>query len=334
MLWTEKYRPVRCEEIKGQDSVMGHLCSFAESRSIPHLLLTGPHGTGKSSAVECLARRLYGDTWQENMTVLKTRDLFEQGKSYLEQEERFSHLYQKDASLITNFKHIVNWFASLRPLDAEFKLMVFEGAEGLTREAQQALRRIMERYSATCRFIFVTTNQSSLIPAITSRCLPLFFSPLSPDLVSSILRSILGREVPGRDIPEDELDLIIHVARGDLRMAIMLLQLYIESGEPLDLSLISQSETQKVAESAFASLRSGDFEAARRMVESLLIDYGMTGSEALVSLRRVVRQEYNHPLLVVRIADADQRLQHGGNEFIQLNALLANLLQGVRIPKE
>jgi len=51
----------------------------------------------------------------------------------------------------------VKWYASMRPLDAPFKLMVFEDAHALTFEAQQALRRTMERYSATCRFVFVTT---------------------------------------------------------------------------------------------------------------------------------------------------------------------------------
>ena len=126
--------------------------SFADAQSVPHLLISGPHGTGKTAAVECLAQRLYGETWEANTTIFSAADLLGKGRSALETDERFSMIYRKDRSLIVNFKQIVKWYASMRPLDADFKLMVFEDAESLTFEAQQALRRTMERYSA-CRFI-------------------------------------------------------------------------------------------------------------------------------------------------------------------------------------
>ena len=129
-------------------------------------MLTGPHGTGKSAAIRCFAERLYGENWEANTSIFQTADLFSQGKKLLEEDERYTHLYQKSQSLIVNFKYILKWYASMRPLDADFKLMVFEDAHALTREVQQGLRRIMEQYSGTCRFIFSTTNQSAIIPAI------------------------------------------------------------------------------------------------------------------------------------------------------------------------
>src|SRR5512136_1980610 len=190
MLWIEKYRSEKLIYIWGQDAVMRHLSSFAASKTVPHLILTGPHGTGKSVAIECFAKVLYQENWELNTSVFQTADLFSQGKAYLEQDDRYAHLYQKNQSLITNFKYIIKWYASLRPLDAEFKLMVFEDAHALTRDAQQALRRIMERASTTCRFIFSTTNQSAIIPPITSRCLPLYFSPLNPESMLSHLHMI------------------------------------------------------------------------------------------------------------------------------------------------
>ena len=181
MLWTERYRPVRLEDIRGQDRVIGLLVSCAASGTSPHLMFSGPHGTGKSAAIRCFAERLYGENWEANTSFFQTADLFSQGKKLLEEDERYAHLYQKSQSLIVNFKYILKWYASMRPLDADFKLMVFEDAHALTREAQQGLRRIMEQYSSTCRFVFSTTNQSAIIPAISSRCLPLFFAPVRSD---------------------------------------------------------------------------------------------------------------------------------------------------------
>jgi len=214
MLWIERYRPEKLTDIVGQDTAVSHLSSFAASGVVPHLILSGPHGTGKSAAIECLAKALYKENWELNTSVFQTADLFLLGKAYLEQDDRYTHLYQKNQSLITNFKYIIRWYASLRPLDAEFKLMVFEDAHTLTKDAQHALRRIMERASTTCRFIFSTTNQSAIIPPVASRCLPLFFSPVDQDSMLSHLRRIRERENSGLyPCTDDDLDLIAQAAQ-------------------------------------------------------------------------------------------------------------------------
>ncbi|WP_292521468.1 AAA family ATPase [Methanoculleus sp.] len=327
MLWSEVYRPGGCEEIVGQDEVVRHLMSFADKRSVPHMLISGPHGTGKTVAVECLAKRLYGETWEANTTILSAADLLGRGKSALETDERFALVYRKDRSLIVNFKQIVKWYASMRPLDADFKLMVFEDAEGLTFEAQQALRRTMERYSATCRFIIVTARPSAIIPAIASRCLPLFFAPLESGVVRARLQEILAAE--GATIPDDDLDLIVHAAQGDLRRAITYLQIAAGSDKDLDLAEVSRSETFNVATSAFDALRAGNFAAARRVAESLMIEYGLSAQEVVGELRQVIRRDYNHPALAIALADADHRLCHNANDFVQINALLARIAREV-----
>lgn len=268
MLWTEKYRPCTFLEILGQEPVVQHLSSFATSGTLPHLILTGPHGTGKSTAVRCLAKALYGDDWELNTSVFPVADLFSQGKSFLEQDDRYTHIYQKNQSLIVNFKYILKWYASMRPLDAEFKLMVFEDAHALTRDAQQALRRIMERTSTTCRFVFTTTNPSAIIPAISSRCLPLFFAPLSQDKTLGHLMDIRTRESTGSPAcTEDDLDLIVQAAAGDLRRAILLLQAALQYGRCDDLLTHTTSETGTVASQALNTLREGDVRGAVRRME-------------------------------------------------------------------
>jgi len=327
MLWSEVYRPKRCDEIIGQDEVVDCLVSFADAGSVPHMLISGPHGTGKTAAVGCLAKRLYGEDWEANTTVFSAADLLGKGRSALETDERFSLLYRKDLSLIVNFKQIVKWYASMRPLDADFKLMVVEDAGHLTFEAQQALRRTMERYSATCRFIFITTRPSAIIPAITSRCLPLFFSPLANHVVRARLTEILAAEAAV--LPADDLDLIVHAAQGDLRRAILYAQIAAGSGKDFDLAEVSRSETSNVAASAFDALRTGDFDAARRNAESLMIESGLSAREVVLELRQVIRREYNHPALAVALADADCRLCHNANDFVQVNALLARIAREV-----
>lgn len=331
MLWSEVYRPKGCEDIIGQDEVVRYLVSFAESGSVPHMLISGPHGTGKTVAVECLAKRLYTGNWEANVSTFSAADLLGRGRSALEADERFSHIYRKDQSLIVNFKYIVKWYASMRPLDAPFKLMVFEDAHDLTFEAQQALRRTMERYSATCRFIFITTRPSAIIPAIASRCLPLFFAPIESGIIRARLEEILAAEAA--TLPADDLDLIVHAAQGDLRRAIIYLQLAAGSGGDADLAEVlaevSRSETGNVAASAFDALRTGNFDAASRIAESLMIEYGLSAREVVHELRQVVRREYNHPALAVALADADHRLCHNANDFVQVNALLARIAREV-----
>jgi replication factor C small subunit len=327
MLWSEVYRPKGCEDIIGQDAVIRYIVSFAESGSVPHMLISGPHGTGKTVAVECLAKRLYADAREANVSTFSATDLLGRGRSALETDERFSHIYRRGQSLIVNFKYIVKWYASMRPLDAPFKLMVFEDAHALTFEAQQALRRTMERYSATCRFIFVTTRPSAIIPAIASRCLPLFFAPIESGLVRARLDEILAAE--SATLPDDDLDLIVHAARGDLRRAIIYLQLAVGTGEDFDLAEVSRSETGNVAESAFEALQAGNFDAASRIAESMMIEYGLSAREVIHELRQVIRREYNHPPLAIALADADHRLCHNANDFVQVNALLARIADEV-----
>jgi len=326
MLWIEKYRPDSFEEIIGQEQVTAHLRSAAVSGNVPHLLLTGPAGTGKSAAVSCLARLLYGERSDENHTVIQTADLFEQGKKYLENDERYTHLYRRDESLLANFKNITRWYASIRPLDAAFRLLVFEGASALTREAQQGLRRIMERYSATCRFIFVTSRPSAIIPAVSSRCLPFFFAPLSDAVVEQKLHGILAAEYGSSSpLSTDDIELIVQAASGDLRKAIMLLQVSAGAEDAADLVRCSRTETGQIAQSAMAAIEGRDLHAAFRRFETLMIEYGLTSREVLHEFRGAARKEYNDPRIAVAIAEADYILTHANNEYIQLNAMIARI---------
>jgi replication factor C small subunit len=326
MLWIEKYRPRTFEDIIGQEHVISRIQAGPKTGNVPHLLLSGPSGTGKSVAIECLSRELYGDRQQENTTVIMVSDFFEGGKRYLEGDERYAHVFRRDESLLANFKNITRSFASTRPLDTGFRLLVFEGASALPREAQQALRRTMERYSQTCRFILVTRRPSGIIPAISSRCLPFFFSPVPDELIEGHLRSILVSEfVSSSCLPDEDLDLIVRASKGDLRKAVMLLQ--VASGPEGRANLVSsfQTETGQLAQAALSAIACGDPKSAIRGLESMIIEYGLTSQEVLHEFRAAVRKDYHDPRIVVALAETDYSLTHCNNEYIQLNAMVARI---------
>lgn len=329
MLWIEKYRPASFCGIAGQDRAVAVLRSAAERRTVPHLLLAGPGGSGRMCAVRCLAAELYGEHADENTTVIATGDLFAEGRAYLEADERFAHLYRKDQSVLANVKRIVRTYAAIRPLDAEFKLMVFSEADAMPAEMQQALRRTMERYSRTCRFVFVTSRQSAMLPAIASRCLPVIFRPLPVETVTGILRGILAAEGVER-VPDDDVGMIAAAAHGDVRRAIMLLEIAASSGAPVAFDAFEVTGAERGARDVLAALDAGEMAEAQRVAESLLIDDGLSGRELLLELRKAARRGRNDPALAIALAETDAELAGGASEFVQTGALLARLAEACR----
>jgi len=178
----------------------------------------------------------------------------------------------------------------------------------------------------TCRFIFTTTNPSAIIPAISSRCLPLFFAPAGQDIVLGHLMDIRAQETAGSPTcSDDDLDLIVQAAAGDMRRAVLLLQAALQSGRCEDLLVHTSSENATIVLQALHALREGDMRGGIRRMESLMIDYGLSGSEVLYEARTIVQKEYNHPALAIALADAEYRLMHANNEYIQLGAFATGI---------
>ncbi|TAH58871.1 MAG: AAA family ATPase, partial [Methanosarcina mazei] len=173
-LWTLKYRADTLERLLGNEHAVKTLSELVQSRTLPHLIFYGPENSGKTTAALALARQLYGDTWKNNFAYFNASDFFNQGKRYLVRDRRFVRFIGTDdpkkiyKSVIDIFKEIINEYAGMAPLDADYKLIYIDNAESLSSDAQHALRRIMEKYSATCRFILSTTRPSKLISPLRS----------------------------------------------------------------------------------------------------------------------------------------------------------------------
>ncbi len=330
MLWAEKYRPDSFEKIRGQTEVVGHIKKFAEDKNIPHMIFFGPHGTGKSCAVECLAKAIYGEDAGMNVSIIPAGTLFRQGKTWLEKEDRFSHLYQSNESLIANFKHIVKWYASIKPFNAEFKIIVFEDAGELTFDAQAALRRTMEKYSQTCRFILIARQQTAIIPPIASRCLPLFFSPIDSSDITDVLSEILEKEGISEDIVDrGSLELIAKVSEGDLRKAIMFLEAFVAIDGKTDIIDLTNSEVSAIVYALFATMRKKDLKKSCEIAESIMLEYGLSGQEIISELKKIIKREYNDEHLTVILSDTDFYLCSAQNEYLQINAMIARIITEV-----
>jgi replication factor C small subunit len=132
-IWTEKYRPKDFSDIKGQKEIVDRVKQFVKQKNMPHLMFAGPAGVGKTSLALVIARQLFGDSWRSDFLELNASD--ERGIDVI-------RIKVKD-------------FARTKAIgDVPFKIIYLDECDALTREAQQALRRTMENYTQTCRFIF------------------------------------------------------------------------------------------------------------------------------------------------------------------------------------
>ena len=140
-IWTEKYRPLTLDDVVGQENIVKRLKAFVKNKSLQNLLFIGPAGTGKTTSAIAIARELFGEGWRQNILELNASD--ERG--------------------IDVIRNKVKDFARTRPLgEVSYKIIYLDESDALTQEAQQALRRTMEDYTATCRFI-LGANFSSKI---------------------------------------------------------------------------------------------------------------------------------------------------------------------------
>ena len=172
--WVEKYRPQALQDIVSHEEIIRTLETFLSQGMLPHLLFYGPPGTGKTSTILACARRLY-----------RPREF---GSMVLE-------LNASDDRGIGTVRGAILNFASTRAIfSSGFKLVVLDEADAMTRDAQNALRRIMEKYTENVRFCLVCNCLQRVIPAIQSRCTRFRFGPLDPELMVRCVRKVSESE--------------------------------------------------------------------------------------------------------------------------------------------
>ncbi|MDN5357001.1 MAG: replication factor C small subunit [Candidatus Methanomethylophilaceae archaeon] len=309
-IWTEKYRPKVLKDVVGQQNVTERLSSYVTSRNMPHLMFTGPAGTGKTTCALALAREMFGDQWRDNFIELNASD--ERG--------------------IDVVRGKIKEFARTSPLGgADFKIIFMDEADALTNDAQSALRRTMEKYSKICRFVLSCNYSSKIIDPIQSRCAIFRFRPLTREDVESYLGMIIEKE--GIEIQDDALQGLVHVARGDMRRAVNSLQVAASLGKQIDIDTIYQTtgianpdEVKKILETALA----GNFILARDMLDQTMINFGLSGQDIVRQIHSMFFElsisDTEKVRLVDKTGEIEFRIVEGSNERIQLEALLAYLV--------
>ncbi|KAL2190985.1 DNA replication factor C-like protein [Thermothelomyces heterothallicus CBS 203.75] len=198
----EKYRPVFLDDIVGNTETVERLKIIARDGNMPHLIISGMPGIGKTTSVLCLARQLLGDAYKEAVLELNASD--ERGIEVVRQ--RIKGFAQKKVTLP----------------QGRHKIVILDEADSMTSGAQQALRRTMEIYSNTTRFAFACNQSNKIIEPLQSRCAILRYAKLTDaQVVKRLLQIIEAEKV---EYSDDGLAALVFTAEGDMRQAINNLQ--------------------------------------------------------------------------------------------------------------
>ncbi len=307
-IWTEKYRPRNLDEIIGQEHVIERLKAWVREGSVPNMLFAGPAGVGKTTASLALARELFGENWNQNFLELNASD-------------------QRGIDIV---RGRIKDFAKTMSLGSRFKIIFLDESDALTPEAQQALRRTMERFSGTCRFILSANYSSRIIEPIQSRTAVFRFRHLSEEHVKEYVNRIAKEE--SLNVSDDACRAIYDISSGDLRKVANILQASAASGSitaQTVYEVASQARPSDVKEMLGLAL-DGKFPDARKKLHSLLTDQGLSGEDIIREIHRQIFQlDIPDPRkleLIEKTGETEFRLNQGGSEDIQLEALLAHFI--------
>ncbi len=307
--WTEKYRPKSLEEVIGQKQIVERLKAFVKQGNFPNMIFAGSAGVGKTTSAIAMAKDLYND------------DI----------NTAFKELNASDARGIDVIRGEVKNFAkTISIARVPVKIIFLDEADALTADAQHALRRTMEKFSAETRFILSANYASKIIEPIQSRCVVFRFKPLTEDDMKEYVNRIIEGE--GITLEKNAMEALIYVGDGDLRKLTNVLQSAAMKSEKITEADIYDVASRARPKEIMSMLRfavEGDFDKARNELDTLTLKHGMSGEDILTQCYREAQNlHFDEKLklkIIVYIGEANFRIVEGANERIQLESMLAQI---------
>jgi len=237
-IWVEKYRPQTLGDVILDEETLRVIKEY--KNEIPNLLFVGNPGTGKTT----LARVIVND-------IL--------GCNYL-------YINASDESGIDTIRHNITNFAQTKSFDGGVKVVILDEADGLTSQAQAALRNTMETYAKYCRFILTANYKHKIIPALQSRCQSLTIKPVVELAVKRCYNILKDENVK---VPEEQKKKFVQLVKRhfpDLRKTINELQKNVIDSELCITSIVSDNELLEAVYKKIASKQC--IEARRYLIEN------------------------------------------------------------------
>ncbi|KAK7205706.1 P-loop containing nucleoside triphosphate hydrolase protein [Myxozyma melibiosi] len=309
--WVEKYRPVLLNDIVGNIETVERLKIIARDGNMPHIIISGMPGIGKTTSVLCLARQLLGENYKEGVLELNASD--ERGVDAV--RNRIKTFAQKHVNLPPGRQ----------------KIVILDEADSMTAAAQQALRRTMEIYSSTTRFAFACNQSNKIIEPLQSRCAILRYARLTDAQVLKRLKEIIDAE--SVQYNDDGLKALIFSAEGDMRQAINNLQSTVAG-----FGYVNEENVWKIVDSPhpadvqamIKSCQLGDIDSALDILRRRLWDKGYSAVDIIGTMFRVVKtvdglSEPERLEYIKEIGFTHMRILDGVGTLLQLSGCLARL---------
>lgn len=306
-IWTEKYRPQSFDDVIGQEEAVKRIKALVENKNIPHMLLSGQAGTGKTTIALIIAKQLHKENWRQN----------------------FLELNASNDRGIDTIRNQVKDFAKTMAIEADSpKIILLDEADALTKEAQQALRRTMETYSNSCRFLLSCNFSSKIIDPIKSRCAIFKFKPLTKENIEAIIEKIAKQE--DLSINKETVNILYSHCSGDVRQLQNILQ---------SCSVLSKNINKETMSSFLISVESDEllevlklainkkFIESRNKLLDLMLNNGLAGLDIIKQIQREVLNlqiaDEKRLDIIEKCGEIEFRLVEGSDDFVQLESLIA-----------